>query len=128
MPTGEIIGFLLGPFWQIILHEQFPENFAMSPLPLLIYLPLWGMGLWMSKIAFDTGRLQNLTRTEYAMKIGKVWFLHLLILLFFGTFMISGYPPPTQIPLPIVGIVSLLLTNLIVKKQDDVWEDGDVTQ
>ena len=126
--TGAFNGTILGPIWQIRISDQFPSIFEVSPLPLLFHLPLWGIGLYMAKIAIDTGRLQNLTRTEYAMKICKVCFAQILIILFFGMFLTTGYPPITQIPLPIVGAVSLILTNFIVKKQDEVWEDVDVMQ
>ncbi|MHA1480677.1 MAG: hypothetical protein ACTSQZ_04575 [Candidatus Thorarchaeota archaeon] len=115
---------ILGPFWQIFLTGLEITHFAMHPLVPLLYLPFWGPGLYIAKIARDEAKLQEKTRYEYAIRIGKILFLQMLVLIYF-TLASGGMPEPLDFPIPAAGILALLLTPITVKGQEKVWEEQD---
>ena len=120
---GDVMVVVLGPCWQYIWRD--PPYFAFSPIPLLIFFPFWGPGLFIAKIAYDTARVQDLSRHEYVKKVVKVIVFQMLFLVFFALAS-TGYPEPIEIPLPVVGIAALLLTRVIVKEIEGPWEEQPV--
>ena len=115
---------IMGPFWQLVLHGSEISNFAMHPFVLLLYLPFWGLGLYIAKIAFEEAKVQEKTRYEYMYRVVKVLLLHMLILIYFAL-MNTGIPEPLRIPIPAAGLLALLLTPVIIKGQEKIWEEQD---
>ena len=122
-PFGDVMVVILGPCWQFIWRD--PPYFAFSPIPLLIFFPFWGPGLFIAKIAYNTARVQDLSRYDYIKKVAKVLFVQMLFLVFFALAS-SGNPEPIDFPLPIIGIAALLLTRVIVKEIEGPWEEQPV--
>jgi hypothetical protein len=119
----ELMIMILGPCWQFIWQE--PPYFAISPFVLLIYFPFWGLGLYIAKIAYDSAKMQNVTRYDYAVRITKILMIQSLLLIYF-TLASGGYPEPIDFPLPIVGVVALFLTKITVKEPTEPWEERKV--
>jgi hypothetical protein len=117
---GDVMVVVVGPCWQFIWTD--PPYFSFSPIPLLIFFPFWGPGLLIAKIAYDTARIQDLSRHDYLKKVVRVIFLQMLFLVFL-VLPSTGYPEPIAIPLPVVGIAALLLTRVIVKEVEGPWEE-----
>jgi hypothetical protein len=111
---------IMGPCWQFIWQES--PYFAVSPLVLLFYLPFWGPGLYIGKIAYDAAKTQNMVRYDYVRKIVTILIIQILLLIYF-TLASGGYPEPIDFPLPVVGVVALLLTKMIVKEPTKPWEE-----
>ena len=111
---------IIGPCWQFIWQES--PHFAASPLVLLFYFPFWGPGLYIGKIAYDAAKTQSMVRYDYAKKIAKILVIQILLLIYF-TLASGGYPEPIDFPIPIVGVVALILTNVTVKEQTEPWEE-----
>ena len=119
-PFDEPEVMILGSCWQFIWRD--PPHFAVSPFPLLIYLPFWGPGLYIAKIAYDSAKVQDMSRHEYTVKISKIFFIQILLLIFF-TLGSGGHPDPIDFPLPIVGIVALLLTKVTIGEPIEPWAE-----
>lgn len=122
--SGDPSIWIWGPFWQLILNGSEIYNFAMHPFVLLLFLPFWGLGLYIAKTARDEARLQEKTRYEYVIRVVKILFIHMILLLYFAL-MNSGIPEPLRIPIPSAGILALLLTPITIKKQDKIWREQD---
>ena len=117
---GDVMVVVVGPCWQYIWRDS--PYFEFSPIPLLIFFPFWGPGLLIAKIAYDTARIQDLSRHHYIKKVVRVIFLQMLFLVFL-VLPSTGYPEPIAIPLPVVGMAALLLTRVIVKEIEEPWEE-----
>lgn len=119
VPEDNPTTVVFGPLWQWIIHD--PSSFVISPMPLLFF-PFWGFGTYFGKMAYDTAKKQNIGKSEYRWKVGKLLALQVIIMLVFRTFVFFAFPPPIYVPLPIVGVVALILTGFTVKEQTDPWE------
>jgi hypothetical protein len=112
--------------WTLFWTES---NLNFTPLYGLFFFPFWGLGTYIAKIAYDSIKNENLTKFEYQKKVATVLIIQTCILIFLSSFIISGDPPPTTIPLPFVGIVSLILSGITVKdpttpfkeEEDESW-------
>ncbi|TFG11788.1 hypothetical protein EU537_11320 [Candidatus Thorarchaeota archaeon] len=110
---------ILGPFWQY--WTAVDPNLQFSPLPLLIYFPFFAPGFYFVKVVRDAIS-QSFSSWDYYSKIGFGLFIHLLLLIFFSLAS-SGYPEPIDIPLPIVGLTTLLIGPFIVPEPTTLWND-----
>lgn len=119
--SDESIIFVFGPWWFLLIEEA--PSFMVNPFGLLIHIPFWGPGVYMAKIAYDTTKTQELATSEYAMKIGKVYVLQIVLMIFLSSLVISGWPPPVTIPFPIVGLLALMLTKVTVKERTEPWDE-----
>jgi hypothetical protein len=98
----------------------------------IFYFPFWGLGTYVAKIAYDSGKNENLTRYEYAKKVGIILIIQTCMLVFLSSFIFSAYPPPINIPLPITAGIALILTRVIVtdptspfnEEDDETWLDS----
>lgn len=120
--VDEVTIGLLAPLWQYIWHSSLPVTFAFSPYGLL-YFPYYGLSVYLAWLAYNTARNQNLERKQYAWRIAITIALQIAVILIIPPF--SGSPPPINIPLPVVGIVALLLTTYTVKELTSPWEDQE---
>jgi hypothetical protein len=120
---------LFAATWILFFHET---GISFAPLYGIVYFPFWGLGTYIAKIAYDSSKNENLTKFEYQKKVVLVLIIQTCILIFLSSFIISGYPPFTNIPLPITGVLALLLSGITVKdptspfkeEEDDSWLDG----
>jgi hypothetical protein len=103
-----------------------------TPFMGIFYFPFWGLGTYIAKIAYDSGKNENLTRYEYAKKVGIILIIQTCMLVFLSSFIFSAYPPPINIPLPITAGIALILTRVIVtdptspfnEEDDETWLDS----
>ena len=109
--------------WGLFWYE--PE-FAFVPLFGLFYFPFWGLGTYIAKIAYDSIKNENLTKFEYQKKVATVFIIQTCILIFLSSFIISGDPPPSTIPLPFVGIIALILSGITVKDPTSPFKEEEV--
>ncbi|MFW9802646.1 MAG: hypothetical protein ACFFFC_08350 [Candidatus Thorarchaeota archaeon] len=114
---------LLAPLWQYIWHSTLPVYFVFSPYGLL-YFPYYGLSVYISWVAYNTARRQNIERKQYAWRLVIIIALQIAVILLIPPF--SGDPQPVNIPLPIMGVLGLLLTNYTVRKLTSPWENQEV--
>jgi hypothetical protein len=77
--------------------------------------------VYIAKLAYDAAKKRNWVRYDYAIRIVIVIVVQVAIGLIIPP--VSGYPPPLNIPLPLPGIVALLLTKLTVTEVTEVWDE-----
>ncbi|MCK5151783.1 MAG: hypothetical protein KAQ65_08080 [Candidatus Thorarchaeota archaeon] len=105
--------------WQFIFSTPDHLSFAVNPFG-LIYFMYYGPSVYIAKVAYDAAKKGNWTRYDYAIRLVIVLVIQVAIMVIIPPF--SGYPPPINIPLPIPGIIALLLTRLTVREITEVWE------
>lgn len=110
---------MMAALWQYIFRAPDYIYFAFSPFG-VIYIIWYGPGVYIAKLAYDATKTDKWMRYDYAVRIVMVIILQILIDLIIPPS--SGYPPPVNIPLPIPGIVALLLARWTVKAPTKVWE------
>ena len=113
---------LLAPFCQYIWYSSFPVHFVFSSFGLLFF-PYYGLSVYLAWLAYNTARKQNLERRQYAWRLAITIALQVAIILIIPP--VSGFPRPLNIPLPIVGVIALLLTRYTVKELTGPWEDQE---
>ncbi|MHA2353674.1 MAG: hypothetical protein ACXADC_00710 [Candidatus Thorarchaeota archaeon] len=118
----EVVILLSAPLWQYIWYTTFPSSFAFSPYG-LVYIPYYGLSVYLAWLAYNTARKQNIERKQYAWRTAITIALQVVVILLIPPF--SGSPQPLNIPLPIVGIVALLLTKQTVKELTSPWEEQE---
>ena len=111
---------LMSALWQYIVSTPDYVNFAVSPFA-LIYFLWYGPSVYIAKMAYDATKKGTWMRHDYAVRIVMVIVLQIVIMLIIPPS--SGSPPVTNIPLPIAGIIALLLTRLTVKEPTKVWDE-----
>ncbi len=111
---------LLAPMWQYTRNSGFPATFAFSPFGLLFF-PYYGFSVYIAWLAYNTARNQHLERSKYAWRIAAAIALQIVVLIIIPP--VSGSPRPINIPLPIVGVIALLLTRQTVRELTSPWED-----
>ena len=114
---------LLAPLWQYIWNGSYPASFAFSPTALL-YVPYYGFSVYVAWLAYTTGRNQHLERRTYTWRIALVTIIQVVVMILIPPF--SGSPQPQNIPLPIVGVLALLLTKYTVRELTSPWEKQGV--
>jgi hypothetical protein len=119
MPFGGAVLTVMGSFWMYVTLSE--SGLLINPLVGFIYLPFWGPGLYMAKIAFDQVRDQKSGVFEYSRRIATVWIVQFILILLFG-FGHSGHPEPIDIPLPLVGIAAILLQRFTAREVLVPWE------
>jgi hypothetical protein len=119
MPFGGVALTIIGSFWMYVSLSE--SGVFISPLISLIYLPFWGPGLYVAKIAFDQVRDQKSDVFQYSRRIATVLIIQLILIVLFG-FGHSGHPEPIDIPLPVVGLVAILLRGFTVREVQTPWE------
>lgn len=75
----------------------------------------------MAKIAFDQVRDQKLGVFEYSRKVATMLIIQFILIFMFGLGH-TGHPEPIDIPLPIVGIIAILLRRFTVREIVRPWE------
>ena len=113
---------LLAPLWQYMLYSSYPASFVVSPFA-LAYFPYYGFSVYIAWLAYNTARNQQLERSRYAWRIVLVIILQVVVMILIPPF--SGSPQPRNIPLPIVGVIALLLTKYTVRELTGPWEKQD---
>lgn len=117
---------LLAPLWQYIWYISYPAYFVFSPYG-LVFFPYYGFSLYIAWLAYSTARNQNLERSKYAWRIVLVIVFQVLVMILIPPS--SGDPRPLNIPLPIVGVLALLLTRITVRELTSPWEKhGDLSE
>ncbi|MHA1961193.1 MAG: hypothetical protein ACW99U_13270 [Candidatus Thorarchaeota archaeon] len=109
----------LAPLWQYFWSTNFGGAFNPTPFA-LVYVFWYWPGLYISKLAYDATKKQDRDRYDYAQKIVLLIIVQVVFTLLLPP--ASGSPPPFNVPLPIVGLVALLLTGFTVEKLDSPWE------
>ena len=110
-----------GPFWELNTSSVTPPDFHIYWFNLPGYLPFYGIPFGNVKVSYDAFKTEQTSRFDYLSKTILLLAIHLVVLFIFA-FNIYGEPEPFEIPLPLVGIISLFLTFLI--KQPKVpWDD-----
>jgi hypothetical protein len=95
------------------------------PLMGILYFPLWILGTYIAKIAYDSEKNDNITRYEYAKKVVIILIIQTCLLVFLSSFIFSAYPPPINIPLPITAIITLIFTKITVKDPMSPFKDEE---
>lgn len=113
-----------GPFWLLEATSAFSPQLYIYWGQLLAYLPFYGIGFGFAKLAYDALKNDNTSRFDYLSKTLLLMFIHFIILVIFA-FNIYGDPEPFEIPLPIVGIISLFIT-FIIKQPEVPWDDKKI--
>jgi hypothetical protein len=116
---GSTTAVFLAPLWQYFWSASFGGTFNPSPFALVYVFWFWP-GLYICKLAYDTTKKQNRDRYEYAQRIVLLMIFQVVFTLLLPP--ASGSPPPINVPLPIAGLVALLLTGFTVKKLESPWE------
>jgi hypothetical protein len=117
--AGDVTIGLLAPLWQYIWNSSYPASFVFSPFA-LAYFPYYGFSVYIAWLAYNTARNQQLERSKYAWRIVLVIILQVVVMILIPPF--SGSPQPRNIPLPIVGVIALLLTKHTVRELTSPWE------
>ncbi len=117
--AGDVTIGLLAPLFQYIWDSSYPASFAFSPFGLMFF-PYYGFSLYIAWLAYSTARNQQLERSKYAWRIVLVIVIQVVVMILIPPF--SGSPQPRNIPLPIVGVLALLLTRLTVREITSPWE------
>ena len=110
----------MAPLWFYTFYAPDILNLGFYPFG-LIYIIWYGPSLYIIKLAYDAAKKGGWTRYDYAIRIIIVVAIQVAIGLIIPP--VSGSPPPINIPLPIVGVVALLLTKLTFKEVTEVWEE-----
>ncbi|TFG34820.1 hypothetical protein EU527_01210 [Candidatus Thorarchaeota archaeon] len=108
-PFGRMYLRVMGSFWHYSMLDE--SSFLTIYFDGLLYLLFWGPGLYIAKIAFDQVREQKSNRFEYLKKVASVWIIQFLLILFFGL----AVPIALHIPVPIVGLIAILLRRFTVR-------------
>ncbi len=119
LPSDEVTVVVSAPLWQYRWYSAFPPSFAVSPFGLLFF-PYYGPIVYVAWLAYNTSRRQHLERRQYAWRIVAALAIQVAIVIVIPPF--SGDPPPVNLPLPIVGVLALLLTRFTVKELTGPWE------
>jgi hypothetical protein len=113
---------IFAPTWTLFWYET---GLIFTPFYGLIFFPFWGLGTYIAKIGYDSAKNENLTKFEYQKKVVLVLIIQTCILIFLSSFIISGYPPFTYIPLPFTGVIALLLSSITVKDPTSPFKEED---
>jgi hypothetical protein len=112
-----------GPFWLLDTSSVSSPELYIYWFNLPGYLPFYGIPFGNVKLAYDALKNESTSRFDYLSKTIILLFVHIVVLFIFA-FNIYGDPEPFEIPLPIVGIVSLFLTFLIEQPKVP-WQDEE---
>ena len=110
---------LLSPLMQYIWYSSYPASVAFSLFG-LAYFPYYGFSMYIAWLAYNTARNQHLERSKYAWRVALVIIIQIVVMIIIPPF--SGSPRPLNIPLPIVGVLALLLTKYTVRELTSPWE------
>jgi hypothetical protein len=116
-----MIIYFYGPFWILDVSTGFTPELYIYWFNLPAYLPFYGIPFGNVKIAYDAFKNENTSKFDYFSKTMLLLFIHIVVLFIFA-FNSYGNPEPFEIPLPIVGIISLFLTFLM-KQPEEPWDD-----
>ncbi len=72
-------------------------------------------------MAYDAAKKGTWTRYDYVVRAVIVVIIQVAFSVIIPP--VSGYPPPLNIPLPIPGIIAIILTKRTVKEVTEVWEE-----
>lgn len=120
--SNDVTVMLLAPLWQYMWFSAAPIALVVAPFG-LFYFFYYGFSVYIAKVAYDVARTQHLDRFHYAQRIVLIVILQLVVMIIIPAS--SGSPPPVNIPLPIVGVLALLLTRFVVKEVTEPWESQD---
>ncbi len=118
----DVMVVMWAPLWQYVWSSMHDASFAVSPFGLFFIIWFWP-SVYAAKIAYDAAKTQKLSRYQYAKRVVLLLAIQLLIAAFLP--MSSGTPTPTNLPLPITGVVALLLTKFTVPELTSPWDEQE---
>jgi hypothetical protein len=114
-----------GPFWLLDTSSVYAPQLYIYWFNLFVYLPFYGIAFGFVKLAYDAFKNDNTSRFDYLSKTLVVLFIHFILLVIFAVNS-HGNPEPFEIPLPILGFISIFLT-LFIKQPEVPWDSQETS-